>query len=993
MVELKLLGGFELRAGDGARVHLESRKVEALLAYLVLNPEQNHPRAKLAGAFWPEMDESKARVNLRRALYVLRRALGEEADALRASASQVRLESSQRWRVDARRFERGIEAARRATDPRRRLERLAEAAALYRGPLLEGFYDDWALHEQERFLARYLEALGELADCHDRAGQYERALDCCQQALALQPGLERAHRQKMRALYRAGRQQEALQAYRACALTLQHLDAEPAPETRALHEQILKHELPSTARPAPGQLPQALTPFLGRQRELEGIRERLTGPSCRALTVTGPGGIGKTRLALEAAGGLAPAFPDGVFWIPLETVEDDDGAPLALLGALDAPPMPGGDPKRQLGDLVRDRRALLVLDNAERLAAGLGWLRGLLEAAPGVSLLATSREPLGWRGEWVVALEGLELPERGDPTPGERAAVALLLAAARRAAPDFAPDAQGLRDLIRICRLAQGVPLALELAAPWVRVMTPGEIADELEAGEGWLEARSSDLPARHRSLGAALAGSWKRLSAQERRALGRLAVFAGPFDRDAARAVANAPPSLLLGLLHKSLLRRTASGRFELLRVLRDAVRAKLERVPREAERAREAHAAHYASVLRARAEALGGADQARALRRIAADADNVRAGWRWAVERARADLVARYAPAWFDYLDLRGAYGEAEAAFRAAVERLDGAPAALRGTLLVRWGTCLERLARFAEAREALERGLALLEAEGTWDEVAFGLNGLGVVFDLQGDYDAAERCLERGLALCQARGDEAGAVRPLTNLGVLAWERGDFETATARYRESLALCRKGGDRRGVARALNNLGNVALARHDYPEARRYLTQSLAHYEKIDNPWGRVAVLNNLGSAHYGLGEYERAGAIHARCLARSRELGDEAGVVHAHKNLADVAVARGAHEEAAAQLRQALVRVAGLAFEPLTLEVLLGVAALWVETGQAEDARDLLARVLAHPATHQEARERAEALRARAGGPGDAPATGALDDWVTRALGALDA
>jgi DNA-binding SARP family transcriptional activator/predicted ATPase len=564
-----------------------SDKARALLAYLAVEAERPQRRARLAGLLWPDAPERAARTNLRRVLADLRRALGDERARLSflyATRQTVQFNSASEAWVDVLAFGRCL----KDEDPSARtILRWEEGVALYRGGFLEGFslpgspaFEEWALLQGEHLRREALLARGRLADYYEGLEDYGHALLHARWAADLEPWEEKSQQRLMRLLALSGRRGAALAQYQSCRRALaKDLGVEPQSETTALYQQILAGAVrPRQRGPAalPHNLPTPLTPFVGRTEELEEVQERLRDPGCRLLTLVGPGGIGKSRLAIKAARELVDtdsgrtAFAQGVYYASLVAVEGAEGLFPAIATALGfqfsgaSSPNPGlrnqGEPKEQLLNYVRRRRLLLVLDNFEHLlvptdggpgmADGtIGLLIELLRAAAGVKLLVTSRAALRLQAEWIYPLAGMTYPVDHEvgaeyPDPERYSAVALFAQAARRVCPGFTVGREW-EALVRICQLVEGVPLALELAAAWLKTLPAGRIACEIEKGLGILSSPWQDVEPRHRSMRAVFEHSWKLLPVAEREALQRLAVLRGGFRASAAAVAPDARWSL----------------------------------------------------------------------------------------------------------------------------------------------------------------------------------------------------------------------------------------------------------------------------------------------------------------------------------------------------------------------------------------------------------------------------------------------------------------
>ncbi|MBN1661182.1 MAG: hypothetical protein JXA93_22510 [Anaerolineae bacterium] len=574
------------------------RKSQALLAYVAVTGRP-HSREALAGLLWPDCTEADARGNLRKVVAELRRRLPCHVVATR---SEVAFDRSSPYWLDVQAFERTIHdiVAARSGVTQSGAVSLAEAVALYRGAFLSGLavhrapdFEQWVLIEQERLQQLLLQALHALA-CYHAAQQPAVALEHLDHLLALEAAHEEAQRLKMWLLAAGGQRLAALQQYTACCTALQTLGAEPGTGTVALYERIrtaaelpISLHAPPALRPTPCCLPAPLLPLVGREAELAEIRTRLRDPACRLLTLAGPAGSGKTHLAIEALSdaALAPAagvfslnlpgaqhdpFVYGVSFVPLASVPDIDALAAVLARILDLSLAGQALPHQEILAAARGRRSLLVLDGFEHLLAAAGLIVDLLEAAPTLKILVTSRARLDVEGEHLLAIQGLPCPEH-VPARGEALApfpaIRLFVAGARQIQPRFEGTGAELLDVARICHYVGGLPLAILLAASWIGILTPADIAAELQAGGSrgldLLQRDDGRLPARRRSMRAVYDRSWELLSARERQVLAGLSALAAGFTAGDAHQAAGASLRELRALVNWSLLRREATGRY----------------------------------------------------------------------------------------------------------------------------------------------------------------------------------------------------------------------------------------------------------------------------------------------------------------------------------------------------------------------------------------------------------------------------------------------
>jgi predicted ATPase/DNA-binding SARP family transcriptional activator len=959
-LSIALLGSFQVRLNEEPVTQFEYDKVRALLAYLAVEAASPQRRDTLTGLLWPDQTDRAARHSLSQALLTLRQALGDVGGALPfvlAERTEVGLNPAAEIRLDVAEFEAlladcAAHAHAHAVTCTPCMERRRRAAALYRGDFLKGLavgdslaFEEWMTVQRERLHRLALEALYELASYHEGRGELDQAQAYARRQVEMEPWREEAHRQLMRLLAHSGQRSAALAQYAACRRVLaEELGVEPSAETARLHDRI------RGAGEAPRRnLPFQPTPFLGRQAEVAEIAGMLAHPDCRALTILGPGGMGKTRLALQVAETLADRFLDGVYFVPLAALESAHQLVTGLADALGFSFQRTGDPQAQLLDYLRGKEMLLVLDNFEHLQEGAGLVAEVLKTAPEVKATITSRVRLNLSWEWTFELEGLAVPGAAAPVRPDGleaySAVQLFVNSARRVRRDFSLVPAEAPAVGRICRLVEGMPLALELAAAWARVATVQEIADEIERGLDLLATSASDVPARHRSMRAVLDHSWRLLSPVEQEAFCNLSVFRGGFSREAAGQVAGASLAALAALVDQSLVRRYPSGRYDMHELSRQYAAEKRAEVPGEKEKLLDRHSAYYVAFLQGVQEPLQGKHREKALAEIDREIENVRLAWRWLVSQERTAGIEKCVETLFLFYDLRGWLKEGEEAFRVAAERLAGTERAPERELLlarlmarqarfcsqladyekvkqlfqtslpivhrfnarseiafslVQLGEVDARMGASAPAAQRLRESLAIYEELGDKKGIAGTLNSLGAAIHNQGEYLTAKGYHEKSLGIFREIDDRWGIAASLYKLGAVAFALGEYQAAQRNHRESLAMSRELGDRWGVSASLNHLGIVLLVVGEYAEAERCFQESLALRQEFGNRWGAAATLNNLGQIAFLQGEYGEARRRYRESLAIYREIGDQRGITLALQNLGEAAFAQGAYEEA---------------------------------------------------------------------------------------------
>jgi predicted ATPase/class 3 adenylate cyclase len=581
-------------------------------------------------------------------------------------------------------------------------------------------------------------------------------------------------------------------------------------------------------------LPAQPTPLVGRDAELAAVRGLLLEEGTRMLTLTGPGGTGKTRLALQAAADSVDEFPDGVYGVLLAPISDPDLVPLELARVLGVEESSSLSVTEALKAELGGRRVLIVFDNFEHVGAAADLLADLLTACGRLKMLVTSREPLR-----IAA-------ERQYPVPplAESEAVMLFVERARALRPDFMLTDETAPFVAEICGRLDGLPLAIELAAAWTKVLPPAALLQRLENRLELPAARGRDVPARQSTLREAIAWSYDLLGHEERRLHARLSVFMGGFGFEAAERVAGVDGELdllegIASLVDRSLLREAEAegvggeARFAMLETIREFAREQLGKSGEEAELLRR-HALEFARFAEEANAGLRGDDQLLWFERLEAEHDNLRAAIDSSLAAGEDETALRLGGAlgWFWY-----AHGHALEGCTRLTELLaatEGAPEELRAGPLYALGVLLDQRGEPEQAAELVERSLAVFRDQGDRERVGTALNSLGSIRRVLGDFDAARSLLEESLAIRRELGDEARMASSLSNLGIVAFEQGDLDDAEARFLEALELDRAHGNEWGAGAALDNLSAVAIERGDYERAREMNREMVVLAERV---------------------------------------------------------------------------------------------------------------------------------------------------------------
>ena len=635
-------------------------------------------------------------------------------------------------------------------------------------------------------------------------------------------------------------------------------------------------------RSSSGNLPGMLTPFVGREPELASLNQLLLDPQCRLLTLAGPGGIGKTRLAIEVAAQCKDTFPDGVWLVSLAPLRSPAFLVSAIADALNVKLQDTADPQKQLLHALREKKALLILDNAEHLLEGVGLFAEILKASSQIKLLVTSRERLNLLSEWVFEIQGLPVPTSSQMEQFEQySSVKLFLQSARRTQADFKLPEAERQWVVRICQIVEGLPLGIELAAAWVNLLSCEEIAREIEQNLGFLAASLRDLPGRHRSLRATLDHSWNLLNPQEKTILSRLSVFRGSFQREAAEEVCGAGLGVLSSLKSKSLLRRTDAGRYDLHELIHQYAGARLAEDPNEYERLKDQHAKYFARRLSEWEQALKSSQQMETLAVMAEEIDNLRQAWQRMVTCCDFDCCKNtlFNPDLFHsslfslslLYELRCRNAEAVSVFEEAVECLqqvrppsensvdEWSFEAVLGHVMAYLGLHYAYSSQYQRARDIQEKAITLLEKGGAKLEKAQAQVMLAWNHQSQGRAHDSINLLEEALAIFQNEGDLWWVALANANLGWCLISIGKIKEGKAHYQEGLRLAASG-DLRLRVPILNGLGYASYLEKDFSTAEKLLEENREQSVRLGNQRQTALCFLDLGQVALAAGRTEQA-------------------------------------------------------------------------------------------------------------------------------------
>ena len=995
-----LLGDFLVRADDTPLTAFNLPRVQALLAYLALKHSAPQPRRHLAFLLWPDSTEPQARANLRKLLHQLQCALPMADRFLCADTQTIQWRPEAPFTLDVDDFERALtraKAAERADDPAAERAALEQAMIVYRGDLLPSCYEEWILPERERLHQAFLGALERLIKLSEQQHDYPAAITYAQRLLRHDPLHEATYRRLMRLHARNGDRASALETYRTCAVILEReLGVEPSTATRAVYERLQRLDT-TTVRAQ--NLPAQPTSFIGRAAELAKLARLLEHPNCRLITIVGTGGIGKTRLALQAAAAHLDRFADGVWLVMLAPISDPSLVAPTIAQALGVRETDERPLLDSLKNYLREKQLLLLLDNFEQVAEAALLVSVLLAAAPGLKIIITSRVVLHLYGEYEVVTPPLTLPPQEPRTKNQEPALAnqdmvldrvpsgqfsvlpstteltqyesvqLFVERATAANTDFGVTPANASAIAAICQRLDGLPLAIELTAACSKLFTAQALLARLDNRLNLLTGGARDLPARHQTLRATIDWSYQLLNAGEQILFRRLGVFVGGFSLDAVETIcaelrikneewsngSNAQVflhssfsilHLLEALVDQSLVRQEigADGepRFVMLDTIREYALERLE-ASGESVALRRRHAAFYLALAQAAEPKVQDATQEVWLELLEREHDNLRAALGWALGGGDLDIGGQLASTLWPFWWMRGYGSEGRMWLEEALRRSDSVAPAVRAKLLMVGGyTSVHKDEERSVALGA--QALAIFRELGDTAGMTRALVHMADIVWQQGDYAQATVLAAESLDLFRQQGDRSGIAFALHKLGDIARDQGDYVRATALLEESLATWRALSHDEACAFVLNGLGDVALNQGDDALATDRYQMALTLFQNMDSHDGIAWVLRNLGRVAHNQGNDERAVALLEESVAWFRQVRDTLGLAWALHHLGVATHAQGDHIRAAALLREALILQQKQDHKSQILESLEGFANLASAQGQVARAAQLL-------------------------------------------------
>ncbi len=988
-------------------------KTSALLYYLA---HTNHwvDRNTLAYLFWADIPEENARGNLRNLLSRLKNL--PYAKTLEIERARLRWVTD----TDLKAFQNALET-----------ENSSQTIELYTGELMQGFrldgapeFEAWLETERQEIFSVWRETVFQLSSALETEGQHENIANAFEKLHKVDPFDEDVLKRYLQSLHLTGRQSKALDTFKQFEQKLkEELGGEPEQATLDLVKQIktstIKIETPtkkkepdqSTLKVEPDQdllteesaqsmleaepaqdtpkkenlvqstfvnqklhnLPTQPTPFVGRIAEQKQLTEQLSKTDCNLITIVAPGGMGKTRFAVAAAKKQLTNFKDGVYFVPFAPVTATEQMVYALADGLNFNFYGRDESKNQLLDYLKDKNMLLVLDNLEHLLSGVELISEILQASPNIKVLATSRERLNLHAEWLFDLRGLSFPEENTKEATNFDAIKLFIQSAQKVQPSFTVNEQNTLVVTRICKLIQGMPLATELAAAWLELLSLDEILAEIKQGIDFLETEMRDLPERQRSIKSVFDTSWKRLSESEQLVFMNLSVFRGGFTREAAQSVASANLRTLRSLVNKSLIFLDGK-RYGIHELLRQYGEEKLAETPERVTQLNDVHCQYFTDFLHLQTDDVLGWNQLEASKKIEMEFDNIRASWQWAIQTANVQAIHKAAmPSLNMFFQFQSRYIEALDFFNQAATMLkEQAPSQNISLALI---NILQgqaqfnlRLGQLEQVESAMQQNLRFYKELGIKPvDKAFLSDPKGLlsfVASVRGDYQRAAQYAEE---ICKQAEDQNNSANCQFGYYLMARAliaQGQNSEAEKYAKLALDVAEKAGDMWFSAYIFNTLADIAIGKQDFALAKNYCQRSHDIRKQFNDIEGKALALNRLGDIAMWQNSFKEAKGLYQQALDLYQDINDQGGLAKAQNRLGDVNLSLNQYEEAKKHLYRALEIVAKHQFNRITTRILVSVGHYFLLTGSSEKGAELLCFTINNPASDQEVKTKATSL-----------------------------
>ena len=973
-LQIRLFGPFEVIDQDSGEVLDWPRKqTQTLLKIFLTAPGVIFSQDQLVDALTPDQEYDKAIKNLQKRISELRKSLepdrpkGQKSSYIESpSQGNYRFEPESDCEIDTELFKAHIEAAyafMQSEQPSNALMEFDKALELRRGELLnEDLYEDWAMEPRASFEELYRVALESMAECHSQLHQYRRALEHCEQALQLDPLKESLYQSKMRYHYYAGEPHQALQTYQQCSEILdRELGLKPSEETLELYESLKNHSVTLPPKNIPNNLPFQLTSFIGRKDVITELSEQLT--QARLITLTGVGGTGKTRLAIQIGSDLIQSFEDGVWFVGLGDIDTAGYVEKHVASTLGLQEAPGQPLIESLKNYLQNKQLLLILDNCEHLIdASAKLIETLLVVSTDLKVIATSREVLGVAGELVRVLQPLSMPDINIAANSrelrEYEAVSLFIERLLPQQPEFILNDENAPIIAEICQRLDGIPLAIELAAAQANLLSPKEILTRLSDRFQLLTKGSRTALPHHQTLQAAVDWSYDLINEREKMLLHRVSIFGSSFSLEAAESICAGEGleqadvyTLMRDLIDKSLVyvdRQTDEIRYRLLETIREYALKRLAESGDE-DRLRSAHRSFYLGLAEEAEPHLKRADQVIWFERLELEAEHIRAALGYSLQENQIDELIRIAVAlqWFWFA--RGHQREGRDWYERAIEASENAADDLKAKLYYNASALTWNMGEYEETERLAHEALKLCTTTGDkWGE-AYSHSRLAIVAEFQGNYEQSEASYNRSLEIAREIDDSWLISVLVNNLAEIERRKGEFDSAEALVREGLDLSNQRGDTWCSSQLSFSLGVVKYEQEAMSDAAQLFEEALEHKRELNDNWGVANLLYSLGRVKTKLGDLPAAIDLYSQSRSLYDELGERRGYAFGSHWLGVALTKYEQYQTSMEILKEALEIRHGLEDSRGIAESLEGLAALLLAIENYEQSARLLGAAVA--------------------------------------------
>ena len=1023
------LGNFRVELDDINISAFDTDKARALLVFLAVEGKHSLRRSHIAGILWPDEPEERALHNLRQTLSSLRKTLGESSDLahfILSDRENIQLNPLANIWVDSLAFSEIFQKALGSYQVSNgsglfHIRYLKKALSLFEGEFLSRFsihksvlFEEWTLIHREELNLQAIRALNLLSVYHEKRGEYNLAIAYISRIIDLCPWDEAARNRMIRLLAADGQWEAAKSQFLVLRRYLkEHLCLEPSEDSLKLFKEInqassgkiaVKPEIPARFYP----VPKSSTIFVGREEEINSVMDILVKPENRLLTISGPGGIGKTRFVQEIAGEFSGIFQDSVNFVSLVPAKNSDQVITLIAQTIGMAFSEQVNKPEMLFGHLRESKSLLVLDNFEHLLvdkSSVHFVDSLLNETKFLKILVTSREILNLVQEQVYLLGGLTYPFNAELSlefVQSCDAVQLFLKRTSQKLPGFTITEKNKKNIIRICAALEGMPLGVELAAATICEQGIEEIADIYENNLDSLETRMSNFQSRHRSLNIAFTASWNLLEADLQIKLFGLSFFLDGFSASAANSVAAAFSNDLAVLISKSFLRMEVPGRYSIHEAIRQFINKK--NLPAaDPEQLSEKHACFFADFLCEIQTDLKNSGQTFALNNIQTDFGNISLSWKWILEHNRVDLLLKCIDSLYQYFIIRSLFTEGITWFKQAVEMMNCDPECehISGRMLWRLGSLAYMIHDNQLVFDSLLKSQQILERTAEFHELAYCHIHLGWAYQKEKDFDSAQQYTKHALQYFTDISDDSGLSQSYLLAGAIENRQGDFIKSEQFFELAYSHCKSTENPRNLVVIINRLADIACYEGNYAKAENLFLESLKISEELDDRYNQAIMLNNLGTICHIKGEYFSAQTYYEQSLMIAQDIGDLDGTALALNNLGELSTWQQDYESARSYSEEALgiarklnedwtiivclnslgeiycglslfekskgyfqealklaVEINGL---DLVARVLTNLARVYQLTGQEEIAVEILSAVVSHSAVEQDMRKKA--------------------------------